>query len=116
MNNLFFDLPTGNPAGESFTELLSTPGLRIARIVSTGQASPPGFWYDQPEGEWVVLLSGSALLRFADEKTPRRLAPGDYVHIPAHCRHRVDATSTTEPSVWLAVHYVPVAGGTGGRR
>lgn len=116
MDNLFADLPQGAPAEEIFTELLARPGLRIARIVSTGQASPPGFWYDQPEGEWVILLSGSAMLRFADEDAPRQLAPGDYVHIPPRRKHRVDATSATEPSVWLAVHYAPAPVVSGGRR
>lgn len=115
MDNLFSDLPASS-AEEVFTELLARPGLRIARIVSTGQASPPDFWYDQPEGEWVVLLAGSADLRFADEAASRRLIPGDYVHIPPHRRHRVDATSGTEPSVWLAVHYAPAPVLGGGRR
>ena len=79
--------------------------VRIERIVSTGQASPPGFWYDQDWGEWVVLLSGAARLRLAEEAEARRLAPGDWVDIPAHCRHRVEWTDPDQPTVWLAVHY-----------
>ena len=85
--------------------LAERPGVRIERIVSTGQASPPGFWYDQDWGEWVVLLSGAARLRFADEDEPRHLGPGDWVDIPAHCRHRVEWTDPDQPTVWLAVHY-----------
>lgn len=88
---------------EQAVELLSRPGLRIERIVSTGQASPPGFWYDQPQGEWVLLLQGEASLAFEDEAAPRRLQAGDFVDIAPHRRHRVESTAT--PTVWLAVHY-----------
>ena len=89
---------------ERFDALLTRPGLRIERIVSTGQAGADGDWYDQPQTEWVVLLSGSALLRFADEAEPRVLRPGDWITIAPHRRHRVEATDVGEPSVWLAVH------------
>ncbi|MHB8801619.1 MAG: cupin domain-containing protein, partial [Rhodocyclaceae bacterium] len=78
---------------------------RIERIVSTGQASPEGFWYDQPRDEWVLLLSGSAGLRFADEADVRELRPGDWLLIPAGCKHRVEWTDAAQPSVWLAVHF-----------
>ena len=105
--NLFAALPDG-PAGEElFEQLLARPGLRIERIVSTGQVSPPGSWYDQEQAEWVVLLSGAAELRFADEPAPRRLSAGDWLHIEAHRRHRVEWTDPTQPSVWLAIHFQP---------
>lgn len=102
--NLFADLPT-RAYQETFSEILAQPGLRIERIVSFGQASPAGFWCDQPQGEWVVLLAGAARLRFEHEPSPRTLAPGDHVNIPSHCRHRVEWTDPTVPTVWLAVHY-----------
>ena len=102
MANLFADLPPGSGA-EQFVELLSRPGLRIERIVSSGQASPPGFWYDQAQGEWVLLLQGEASLVFEDERAPRRLKAGDFLDIAPHRRHRVESTAT--PTVWLAVHY-----------
>jgi cupin 2 domain-containing protein len=89
---------------EDITALLTTPTVRIERIVSTGQASPPGFWYDQDAAEWVVLLTGGARLRFESETEVRELKPGDYLHIPAHARHRVEWTHPNEPTVWLAVH------------
>lgn len=85
---------------ESFETLLSRPGLRIERIVSHGQASPPGFWYDQPEDEWVMVVDGRATLAFEDGRE-LDLAAGDWVTLPAHCRHRV--VSTAAPTVWLAV-------------
>jgi len=102
MPNLYADL-LPDAGAEQFAELLSRPGLRIERIVSTGQASPPGFWYDQPQAEWVLLLQGEASLAFEDEPAPRLLKAGDFVDIAAHRRHRVESTAV--PTVWLAVHY-----------
>ncbi|NVO15588.1 MAG: cupin domain-containing protein [Rhodoplanes sp.] len=90
---------------ETIATLLATPDLRIERIVSHGQVNPPGFWYDQGWAEWVVLLAGAATLRFEGEATPRALLPGDYVHIPPHARHRVEATDPERATVWLAVHH-----------
>ena len=103
--NLFDELPAAPAAAEQFAELLARPALRIERIVSTGQASPPDFWYDQPEGEWVVLLQGAAELRFADEADTRHLKAGDFVDIAPHRRHRVDWTPGECNTVWLAIFY-----------
>jgi cupin 2 domain-containing protein len=105
MDNLFTGLPRSTLENEQFCELLARPGLRIERIVSTGQASPDGFWYDQPDGEWVTLLQGEALLRFADEPEARHLRPGDFIAIAPHRHHRVDWTDPHQPTVWLAIHY-----------
>lgn len=102
--NLLDDLP--DRASEELVDLLlAGRDVRIERIVSTGQASPPGFWYDQSRTEWVLLLSGAAALRFEDEPEPRRLGPGDHVTIAARRRHRVDWTDPDRPTVWLAVHF-----------
>ena len=90
---------------EEITTLLASPGLRIERIVSHGQASPAGFWYDQPQAEWVVVLAGRAELRFEDGDTTTRMGPGDWLHIPAHRRHRVAWTDPTQATIWLAVHH-----------
>ncbi|MDP2134744.1 MAG: cupin [Sulfuritalea sp.] len=103
--NLFSGLPATAQATERFDTLLARPGLRIDRIVSTGQASPPGFWYEQEDAEWLVLLSGAARLRFADEADARDLVPGDWLHIAARRRHRVDWTAPDLATVWLAVHH-----------
>lgn len=105
--NLYAGLPAEARADELLVDLLSRPDVRIERIVSTGQASPEGFWYDQEWAEWVVLLSGAAEVRFADEPAPRRLVAGDWLHIEAHRRHRVEWTDPAQASVWLAVHYQP---------
>jgi cupin 2 domain-containing protein len=104
ISNLFDDL-RGTGDQEQLADLLKRPGVRIERIVSSGQSSPEGFWYDQAHGEWVAVLAGEARLRFEDERAARTLRPGDFVDIAAHRRHRVDWTHPTEPTVWLAVHY-----------
>jgi cupin 2 domain-containing protein len=102
--NLFADLPVAG-AGEIAETLASGRNFRIERIVSHGEASPDGFWYDQDEAEFVVLLTGAARLRFADEDAPRALAPGDAIDIPAHRRHRVEWTDPERATVWLAIFY-----------
>jgi len=108
--NVLTLLPPCDPAAPEWVDdLLQRPGLRIERIVSSGQCSPPGFWYDQPEGEWIVLLSGGAGLRLEHEAHTRLLAPGDCLDIPAHCRHRVEWTAPGTHTVWLAVFYSSAA-------
>jgi len=102
--NLLASLPAGL-AAEQTIDLVAADNVRIARIVSTGQASPPGFWYDQDRAEWVLVVAGSAGLLIEGEVEPRVLRPGDYLLIPAHCRHRVAWTDAERPTVWLAVHY-----------
>ncbi|WP_237134779.1 cupin domain-containing protein [Pseudohongiella sp. O18] len=103
VSNLFARVPDGTDA-EQFDEILNTPAVRIERIVSRGHTSPTEGWYDQDEHEWVMVLQGSAILAF--ENSPDvRLAAGDYINIPAHCRHRVAWTDPEHNTVWLAVFY-----------
>jgi cupin 2 domain-containing protein len=103
IGQLFAHIPSALPA-EQFDTLLQTGACRLERIISIGHATPPGDWYDQDWDEWVALLQGRAGLRFADEDAVRILAPGDYLWIPAHRRHRVEWTSQDPPAVWLALH------------
>ena len=98
-----FHLPNPLPDRELSEPLLPDRGVLIERIVSTGQTTPEGQWYDQDRDEWVVLLQGDAVLGYADGRR-LRLQPGDHVLIPAHKRHRVEFTSTDPPAIWLAVH------------
>ena len=70
-----------------------------------GKQARPGFWYDQDEGEWVLLLAGAARLRFEDEPKTRQLAPGDVIDVSPHRRHRIDWTDPLTPTIWLAVFY-----------
>jgi cupin 2 domain-containing protein len=102
MNNLFLDIPLNLP-NELVQTLLATPHVRLERIVSLGHASPPDFWYDQDQHEWVLVVQGAARLQFEEETLA--LKPGDFVSIPAHRRHRVEWTSPDGPTIWLAVFY-----------
>ncbi len=100
--NLLAALPSAED-GEVCEGLVTAKGVRLERIVSLGQASPEGFWYDQQEDEWVLLLSGRARLTIAGEPDDRQLAPGDSIYLPAGCRHRVAWTDPSHPTVWLAL-------------
>jgi cupin 2 domain-containing protein len=102
MTNLFTGFPSNLP-DELITMLLEAANVRIERIVSHGHASPEGFWYDQDQHEWVVVLKGAARLRFKDGVVEMKAV--DFVNIPAHRRHRVDWTTPDEPTVWLGVFY-----------
>jgi cupin 2 domain-containing protein len=103
IGSLLAQLPDAS-AGEAIEALWSRPGVRVERIVSRGQASPPGFWYDQAHLEIVLVVTGRARLRLADAPGEAALAPGDYAVLPPHCRHRVEWTAPDEDTVWLAVH------------
>jgi cupin 2 domain-containing protein len=104
VRSIFENVP--EPSGEEFVEtLIDHPAFRVERIVSQGHTTPEGFWYDQSGTEWVLVLSGRACVRFGDESVERELIAGDYLHIPARCRHRVEWTAPGEPTVWLAIHY-----------
>jgi cupin 2 domain-containing protein len=106
LTNLLQAFPAAAQAGssETFEQLLQRPNLRIERIVSTGQASPPDFWYCQTQGEWVLIVQGEAGLQLEGE-AERQLRPGNFVDIPPGCRHRVNWTAADQLTVWLAIHY-----------
>lgn len=103
VTNLFHNLALKLPAEVAET-IFASAHFRIERIVSTGQASPEGFWFDQEQHEWVVVLKGAARLRIEGEQ-PVELQPGDFINIAAHTKHRVEWTTPNEPTIWLAVHY-----------
>ena len=104
VQNMLSNLPVQLPH-ERFDELLCGGSFRLERILSTGQATPAGQWYDQDQAEWVLVLRGSAQLQFEGQAEAVELGPGDYVLIPAHCRHRVQWTDPRSPTVWLALHF-----------
>lgn len=102
------DLTKGIEKGDLPEEEITEPlfpdrGILVERIVSFGQSSPPGFWYDQERDEWVALLSGEAVLEWEDGSV-LEMHPGDWIFLRAHERHRVARTSSEPPCVWLAVH------------
>jgi cupin 2 domain-containing protein len=104
IKNIFWNLPKVMLEEMSET-VLDTEHFRLERIISSGQRTPPGEWYDQESSEWVILLGGNAGLLFEGETEVRVMRPGDYVHIPAHSRHRVEWTDREQKTVWLALHY-----------
>ncbi len=98
-----YDLPKQIPADkEVFDSLVEKGSMKLERIVSTGQCSD--CWYDQPTEEWVIVIEGEAELVFENGPTTL-MRKGDYVHIPANQRHRVNKTSSSPPCIWLALHY-----------
>ncbi len=99
--HLLSPLPPNHAPEEEMLDLACMAGARVERIVSRGHVSPPGFWYDQEEDEWVVVLKGRAVLEFDDPGETLVLRENDWVLIPAHRRHRV--AQTANPTVWLAV-------------
>jgi len=101
--NLFASLPEQLTA-EQFDELLSRPTVRVERILSYGQVTPEGQWYDQVEHEWVLVLQGAGRIQYADG-SEILLNVGDSVDIPAHCRHRVSWTAPQQLTIWLTVFY-----------
>ena len=95
--------PCPAPGEERIDQLARGAGWRLERIHSCLASSPDGFWYDQAESEWVLLLRGSARLQFEDEARPRDLCVGDSLWISPHRRHRLVATDPEPGSLWLAL-------------
>jgi cupin 2 domain-containing protein len=89
---------------ERFDELCRSTGFRVERIVSAGQVSPAGFWYDQAWDEWILIIQGTAEIRLQDSDETVRLTAGDWLMIDAHRKHRVEATGREPATIWLAVH------------
>lgn len=105
MENIFKNIPA-HLDSELIEKIAgNVEGVRVERIISHGHASPPGYWYDQDNNEFVIVLKGKAGLLIRDRDEIIRLSRGDYIDIPAHTLHRVEWTSPEEDTVWLAVHY-----------
>ena len=101
--NLFEIRERDGESGEMCDDLAIIAGVRIERIVSRGQTTPEGSWYDEDHDEWVVVLQGEGTVGFADGRCVR-LGQGDSLMLPAHCRHRVVSTSSHPACIWLALH------------
>lgn len=97
-----FERVLGGEGREQLVTLLEAPGLRLEHILSHGQATAVDDWYDQLQPEWVVLLQGTAKLRFEGDGM-LELTSGDSILIPAHARHRVESCS--QDARWLALHF-----------
>ena len=101
--NLLRD-PKGDGANEVFETLIQSGQVRIERIVSSGQSSPSGFWYDQQDHEFVLVVQGQAVVAFADGREVT-LQTGTWLHIEPHQKHRVITTSQNPQTIWLAVFW-----------
>lgn len=86
---------------EQFKLLLKLPNCRIDRIVSAGHSSPEGFWYDQENDEWIMLVQGEATLEMEEKQV--EMKTGDYLFLPKNCKHRVKSTSVDPVCIWLCV-------------
>lgn len=104
VKNLLGNFPDASQQ-ECIEDLVKDKAIHIERIVSKGQASPLDFWYDQEEEEWVLLLTGSAGLRFESSSEIIKMTPGDSLHIPPHTKHRVEWTEENTETVWVAVSW-----------
>ncbi len=101
--NFFTQVPTDLP--EEFIEnILSTNSFRLERIISKGQATAKGQWYDQKDDEWVMLLKGSAGLQLEGQDIII-MQQGDYLLLPAGLKHRVEWTAPDTETIWLALHF-----------
>ncbi len=106
--NLFAGIPESLPGELTETLAAGSGSWRIERIVSRGHRSPDDFWYDQDQAEWVLLLSGSAVLLLDGPEGERLfLRPGDWIRLSAHRGHRVESTEAGTDTVWLAVFFDP---------
>ena len=96
LNNLYHaETPVEN--SEHFTTLFENHSLKIEAIRSWLKI--PGDIYNQEHDEWVILLSGEAVLQIANQRL--NLQAGDYCFIPCHTEHQV--LSTSENALWLGV-------------
>jgi cupin 2 domain-containing protein len=104
------NLPS-RPLPEEVVEILvERVPMRIERIVSTGQTTKEGQWYDQESDEWVLWVAGAARLRIEGEDQDRELTEGDWILLPARCPHRVTVTQSEPPTIWLVVHFPQESG------
>lgn len=101
--NIFKSMPIMHDK-ESVDSLFNNDKLNIERIVSKGHVSPAVGWYDQSDNEWVLVLTGAAIVSFEDGNDIN-LQEGDYINILAHVKHKVSWTDPDKKTVWLAVRY-----------
>ena len=104
IKNIFSGIKNKSP-DEIIETIIKTNQFKIERIISRGHATGKGYWYDQANDEWAIVLKGSAGLIFEGNNEEIILKSGDYVNIPAHKKHRVEWTDPEGETIWLAVHY-----------
>ena len=95
-------LPIGE--NEFFDTLCKSANVHVERIISNGQTTPPGKWFDSDKNEWVLLVQGKATLQM-ENNTLIHLKAGDYLLIPAHQKHRVSYTSAKPHCIWITLYF-----------
>ena len=104
MPDNIFDLPDNLANVELFEALIDNDRVLIEKVVSTGQVTPSGEWYDQKRAEWLIVLQGEGELSYEDGSRIK-LTTGDYLYISPHQKHRVEYTSTQPPCIWLTIFF-----------
>ncbi len=102
-NNFFVNIPQNLPE-ELFDTIVQSDNVRIEKIISDGHTSPQNFWYDQVQNEFGLLLQGSAIIEFENDKSIE-LKVGDYQIISFHQKHRVSYTDKNKKTIWLTIFY-----------
>ncbi len=85
--------------GEVFKNLFENKDIKITQIVSSSNLDTKE--YNQEYDEFVILLRGKATLEI--NKNIIDLKDGDYLHIPAHTKHKV--LKTSNGALWLAIYF-----------
>ncbi len=80
-------------------------GWRLELIVSCAACSQENFWYEQEEHEWILILRGSARLRFKKDNHIVDLNVGDQLHLLPYSSHRVEHTDSGSGTIWLALFW-----------
>ncbi len=102
--NIFCNI-NNNQEKEVFNTIIRSSPVTIKRIISCGQSTPGEKWLKEKKNEWVILLKGSAALKFMNKKSLVILKKGEHVFILAGLKHRVEYTGRKQETVWLAVYF-----------
>ena len=99
VSDLLDDIPKDS-SDEIFQLLLKNEKVRIERIISYGQVTDESYWYDQKKDEFIIVLQGSAKIKYENEQI-FDLKVGSSLYIPSHTKHQV--IYTENKTVWLAL-------------
>jgi len=97
--------PVPAAGAETVLDLQRGEGWRLQLIHSCDYASPDGFWYDQDEHEWLLVLRGSARLRLREPEEACDLSVGDVLVLPPHRPHRLERTDPAPGTLWLTLFW-----------
>ncbi len=97
-----FSKKINSQSDEVADTLYFSQNTKVERIISMGHKSPDGFWYNQSEDEFVILVQGSAKLEFENNEEIC-LEKGDSLLIPAYKKHRIIYTSINPQCIWICI-------------